>query len=105
MKDQIRAILEQRFPSDGIPRAYGSQEAYSTKLDTAAEAVAALVENQPVDRVQAMAALVSPIHGPLYSVPDVGVSYLVDLDKPLCTCRERGCEHVEAVRLWERGKG
>lgn len=98
MKDEIEKILEKTLYCR--PRLSGlSGSEYVYGIDKAAQAIADWIENQPVDRVRAMAALVE-CHGDTYIVAgdEVGLS---DDDRLYCLCcYEFDCEHVRAVELY-----
>lgn len=94
-QDKIRAIIEQYF-------AYGGSDLdmpYNQRFDAAAEVIAAL----PVDRVEAMAALVSKLNDCTYKVPDGIVHCLINWSDAAsyCDCGSSGnCDHIHAVRLY-----
>jgi len=94
-QDEIRTILKRHFLNQG-PSCNPLDE-----LDTAAEAIAAL----PVDRVEAMAALVYSPMARLHLVPGCNGGHFVVRGKHKelkCNCLKivGNCDHVRAVELY-----
>lgn len=72
-------------------------------IDTAAQAIAKLVEERPVSKVQAMAALTSVQHfaeRDEYDVVGDEVGFNETDGFWCCACNDDDCDHIAAVRLY-----
>lgn len=109
MIDEVKAILKRCLYISDKPeyvRDAGMSSGYRVEgIDAAAQAIAEMVERQPVDRVRAMAALVYESVGmDWYIVPDIGsgsfeVWLEVDENALRCNCGKTACPHIQAIKL------
>ena len=98
MIEQIRDILKRHFLNRSL--SYNPLD----ELDAAAQAIAKLIERQPVDLVRAMAATIYRTHTGDYRVQGDGVSCLVWKSNGKLYCGESSCfgncPHIQAVELY-----